>query len=418
MKIARLQAENIKRLHVIDITPDPDSGTVVISGKNGQGKTSVLDAIMFALGGAAAMKSTPHPIREGETQASVVLDLGDIIITRTFGEPKSSLTVMSKDGAKYGTPQKFLDEKLGALSFDPFEFARQDGKTQLATLLRLVQLPFDPEQLARERKEIFDTRTEIGRDVRKAEALLQTLPVIDEEDLPDSPLSMNDVLNEQDLYNEQVEMYKTQQRRVADTQTKLDNITEEAKALEQKLNDLRQAWSETNQALSAHSEILERMSMPEDIDFRAKFEIIETVNKKFREKEERDYAVAAYEALKTQYDEKTEELEALDSTKAEALKNATMPLQGLAFDEDGVTYNGQVLSQCSSAEQLRVSVAMAMALNPSIKVIRILDGSLLDSDNMALINSMALENDFQVWIECVDESGTLGFVLEDGEVKA
>ena len=93
-----------------------------------------------------------------------------------------------------------------------------------------------------------------------------------------------------------------------------------------------------------------------------------------------------------------------------------MPISGLGFDDDGVTYQGVPLKQASAAEQLRVSVAMAMALNPKVRVIRITDGSLLDSDNLALIEQMAADQDFQVWIERVDETGTVGVVIEDGQV--
>jgi hypothetical protein len=93
-----------------------------------------------------------------------------------------------------------------------------------------------------------------------------------------------------------------------------------------------------------------------------------------------------------------------------------MPVEGLGFDTDGVTFNGIPLAQVSAAERLRVSVAMAMSLNPTVRVIRITDGSLLDSDNMAIIADLADTNDFQVWIERVDETGDVGIVIEDGVI--
>jgi hypothetical protein len=95
-----------------------------------------------------------------------------------------------------------------------------------------------------------------------------------------------------------------------------------------------------------------------------------------------------------------------------------MPIDGLAIKEDGVTFNGIPFEQLSSSEQLKVSLAIAMANNPALKVIRILDGSLLDADNMAIIEQMADKEDYQVWIEVVDSSGKVGFYIEEGEVKA
>lgn len=82
MRIVKLQAENVKRLKCVEITPD--GSTVVISGRNAQGKTSVLDSIWLALGGGAAARTTVRPIRDGEKRASVTLDLEEIIVTRTW----------------------------------------------------------------------------------------------------------------------------------------------------------------------------------------------------------------------------------------------------------------------------------------------------------------------------------------------
>ena len=94
-----------------------------------------------------------------------------------------------------------------------------------------------------------------------------------------------------------------------------------------------------------------------------------------------------------------------------------MPVEGLGFDDSGVTFNGVPFTQSSAAEQLRVSVAMAMALNPDIRVIRITDGSLLDSTSMAIIEELAREHDFQAWVEVIAEPGEgVGFEIHDGEV--
>ena len=120
MKIISLTAENVKRLRAVEITPD--GNVVTITGRNAQGKTSVLDAIWLALGGGAASKGTIRPIRDGEEKASVRLDLGDLVVTRTWTGDKTALTVTAADGAKYTSPQGILDALVGRLSFDPLEF--------------------------------------------------------------------------------------------------------------------------------------------------------------------------------------------------------------------------------------------------------------------------------------------------------
>jgi hypothetical protein len=107
----------------------------------------------------------------------------------------------------------------------------------------------------------------------------------------------------------------------------------------------------------------------------------------------------------------------LDARKEAGLAAAGLPLDGLGFDDAGVTYQGQPFVQASGAERLRVSLAMAMALAPHLKVIRITDASLLDSDSMALVEAMADEGGYQVWLELVaDDAGPAGFYIEDGAI--
>ncbi|HUX70855.1 MAG TPA: AAA family ATPase, partial [Cellulomonadaceae bacterium] len=170
MKIIELTAENVKRLRAVDITPA--AHVQVIAGRNAQGKSSVMDAIWLALGGGTASKATTRPIRDGQTTASVRLDLGDLIVTRTWVGDKTTLTVTSAEGARYGSPQKMLDDLVGRLSFDPLAFTHLAPREQRDTLLTLVDLPFDPAHLDRRRAGLYDERTEIGRQGKQLEGQL------------------------------------------------------------------------------------------------------------------------------------------------------------------------------------------------------------------------------------------------------
>src|SRR5438270_14102611 len=114
MKIVNLKAENIKKLVAVEISPSEN--TVIVTGKNGAGKSSVLDAIWWALSGTKHIQD--KPIRDGQTKASIRLDLGTIIVERVFGEKGSSLKVMADNGARFPEPQPMLDNLLGAITFD------------------------------------------------------------------------------------------------------------------------------------------------------------------------------------------------------------------------------------------------------------------------------------------------------------
>lgn len=397
MRVVQLIAENVKRIKAVDISPEDD--VVVIAGRNAQGKSSVIDSIWFALGGGNATRDTPRPIRDGEDEASVTLDLGDFIVTRSWKGEKTTLAVMSKDGAKYPSPQAFLDEKIGALSFDPLAFSAKPAKDQRRLLLDVVATDLDVDDVDRKRLALFDQRTDVNRRLRDTEGALAELPKIPE-DLPEEELSASVLIDQREsvLHN------NAKRQKVRDEIAKTAAIIASIRAeLEREMTNLV--------ALEGVVEADEEVP-----DTTAELERIETTNALIRTRRDRDMLEGDFTAMRDRAQELTDSIALLDRAKQHALESAKLPIEGLAFDQEGVTYQGVPFKQCSGAEQLRVSIAMAMALNPTIRVIRISDGSLLDSENMSVIADLAAKQDFQIWIERVDEGSEVGFTIEDGEV--
>lgn len=403
MKIVKLQAENVKRLVAVEI--EPDGNVVVIAGANAQGKSSVLDAIWMGLGGGDAQKGTSQPVRHGESHAEVMLDLGDMIVRRSWDAHKSgpgTLKVTTKAGAVQRSPQTMLDSLLGALTFDPLAFTQQAPKEQVATLLDLVELPFDPEVLAGQRQALYDQRTEVGRSVKALEGKLQGALVPSTE--PSDEVSASAA----------IEAYTQAQLRHA----AYDTAWAAARTHETHIRELEAELARERELLASEKErLLELDDLPDLDALKAAVDGVEERNATIRRDREAWALAQAYNEARIEQASLTANIEALDRSKADALAAAVMPIEGLAFDEEGVTYSGVPFSQASSAEQLRVSLAMAIATNPTIRVARITDGSLLDSASMAIIAEMAEQHDFQVWIERVDESGEVGIVIEDGMVK-
>jgi DNA repair exonuclease SbcCD ATPase subunit len=400
MKILQLTASNLMRLKAIDITPE--GNTVVISGRNAQGKTSVLNAIWFALGGAPAQKTTKKPVRDGEKAASVRLDLGDIVVTRSWtSSGDSTLRVESADGARYGSPQAMLDKLVGSLSFDPLAWSTKPDKEQLADLLKLIDLPFDLDDMASQRSDIYDARTEVNRNVRRCQQEAMRLSTAVETERVDV----------QELFTDlrKAEEHNRAQSAVAGDRERLYSLiitkTSEVEKLQAEIVQIRAA--------------VEKMDdIQPDVDTAPILETIGSASDTNRAAEQwelKQANVRYLEECEAEAKQLTEQMARLDATKEKAVAAAKMPVDGLGFDESGVTYEGVPFRQCSSAERLRVSLAMAMSLNPDVRVIRILDGSLLDSENMAVIREMADDNDYQLWVERVEDD-TANFVIEDGAV--
>jgi DNA repair exonuclease SbcCD ATPase subunit len=400
-KIIRLESTNYKRLKAVEIVPDPDGNLVIVAGKNGQGKTSILDSITAALGGVNG-KTTPKPIRDGEDRAEIVLETEDLIVTRKFTASGPTLLVKSHDGAVYPKGQAKLDDLLGRLSLDPLAFTQLSDRDQLATLLDLVDLPFDIDKLAAERKEVFERRTDANRKVKELTARAAEY-ISRPADLPDEEISVSALVA---AYREGQELN--------------DRIAEADRAvvaLQARVEKLRAELAVAQDALDNASDYSAKAPAPVDLEaIEKQVNNAEEINAAVRhhkvgEKVRADLTIAEQEAA-----ELTEAIAEIDKQKADGLAAAVFPIDDLGFDDTGVTYRGVPFKQASGAEQLRVSLAMAIALNPKLRVIRIADGSLLDSDNLALVESIAREHDFQVWIEMVGDGDGRGIVIEDGQV--
>jgi DNA repair exonuclease SbcCD ATPase subunit len=419
MRVIELRAENFKGLKAVEITPDPH--LVTISGRNGQGKTSVLDAIWAALAGGTAARQIPAPVRQGSDTAEVTVNLGDLTVTRTwkYAGATTALKVVAADGKRVTSPQAVLDKLVGALTFDPLAFSRLDERGQVAALLQVVDLPFNPDDLAQQRKNLFDRRTDINREARRIEGQLANTPT-PREDLPDREVSVT-ALAEQHAaavraHNEHITMARNIDRAARD----LDQLTATIARAEAELAAMRDQHRDlTNIVGRGRAEVTESDAALPDVDtITTRMRTAEATNDAIRARNEHatlselfDEQTAAAAALTT-------EMGALDEQRGKALAAAVMPLPGMSFDDRGVTLAGVPLKACSSAEQLRASVALAMAANPTLRVIRVTDGSLLDDDGLLMIAELARDNDMQVWVEKVDSSGEVGIVIEAGTVAA
>lgn len=397
MRIVSLEAENYKRLRAVEITPDGD--LMVVGGRNAQGKSSVLDAIWAALGGREGNKAA-KPIRDGEESARVRLDLGDMIVTRTWRGENSTVKVESTEGAVFKSPQALLDGLVGKLSFDPLAFTRLGPREQREALLSLVDLDVDLDALDRERAEVFATRTEIGRRGKS----IGDVPAIDDA-LPKEEQSASEILGRIREANEQ-------QRAVVEAEQAVDDAGERLTRLRAELAAAETAYDEADKRAAA-------LTLPEvDVEtLERELGDLETTNAAIRANNSAKALLRQKTELGAEYESLTRRIESLDGQKEAALAGASFPVEGLGFDESGVTFQGVPFTQASSAEQIRVSLAMAIAANPKLRVVRIMDGSLLDDENLKMIAAVAAEHDMQVWIERVGADG-VGVIIEDGEVAA
>lgn len=439
MHILKLQAENVKRL--VAVTVEPDGNVINITGKNAQGKSSLLDSIMYAFGGK---KTYPKSlIRDGEDQAIVTINIEGYTIQRIINRNKADkLKITNADGMS-DSKESFLKDLCGTigLAFDPSEFVRQDDKKQLKTLKDVVGLDFS--ELEQKRSDLYTERTQINACLKNQKTLVETLPLFPE--APTGEVSSSDLMAEyeaaqksqtkieqqentlerhryyfrqyeqkEDGYNKTIENEKDRivsleeqieaaKKAIKDAENlRCDNGTEKEQHIEggkKMVADLE----EIKKAAIDPDPIKERMAQSEEINRQVR------ANKAYEEAEEQA------KKFKKMSDDLTAQIDKVDQEKEAQLKAAKFPVDGLSFDSEGVLYNGVPFGQASQAERIKVSVSIAAALNPKLRIALIRDGSLLDSESMELLKKIAEEKNMQIWIESVMDEKEAGCIfIEDG----
>ncbi len=425
MKIVRLDVDNVKRLRAVRIEPDPAGNLVVIGGKNGAGKTSVLDSIAMALGGKGAVP--PKPVRAGKKSAKIVARIGELTVTRTISpDGTSRLVVKDAEGKTQKSPQTILDELVGSLSFDPLEFARMKPPAQLEQLQELVGLDFD--DLDERHEEVYEARREQNRDVRSLQSQIEDHEI--DSSAPVEEVSAAELIAELDRRQEHngegarlrrdvqgkdqnYQAYdadlKLASRKIAEAKKALKRIESEKAKLESARAKSKKEWEKAR-------ELFQSFAPVDEDEIKEQVRSAEDTNAAVRRNKERATLLERLNAAQEKANDSDRQLETIADEREERLTAAAFPVDGLGFDENGVTFNEIPFEQASAAEAMRVSVAMGLAANPKLRVLLIRDGSLLDDESLAAIAEQAAAADAQVWIERVGTGEEVTVIIEDGEV--
>ena len=426
MKILKLISKNIKCIKAIVI--EPKDNVVEITGRNAQGKSSALDSIIYALKGKAAMPD--KPIREGEEYAEIILDLDDYLVIREIKKTdlgfKHALKISPKSVENayinHMPPQGVLDKILGSLSFDPSEFIRMKPREQYDVLCELLGIHLDKYQLEKDKLE--EERKYIGRNVKALKVHFAETPT------PDTNLP--DTITNLDKFDEEL--------------AEARKVTLKRKDIEHELNMLNVKSTNNKQNIEQHRvEILRLQSITSGLEQSNKIinqEII-SLREELLKNPEIDTTQISYQKRETEvlnskirnrdtytklenelgdavveYDKYTSLLEDLQKRKEKEVHDIPFPIKGLGILDDAISYNGIPFSETSQAEKLRISLAIAEALNPELRVVLIKEGSFFDDAMMKEIKTWAKEKDVQVWIESVqNEADGNSFYIEDGVLK-
>ena len=400
VKINTLEFENVKRIKAVQLAP-AKNGLTVIGGDNRQGKTSVLDAIAWALGGEKFRPSSPK--REGsvtEPHLKVTLDNG--IIVERSGK-NGALKVIDPAGNKGG--QTLLNSFVEQLALDLPKFLNSTGKEKADTLLKIIGVGDKLYQLERAEKTTYDRRTEVGRIADQKAKFAKELPVYT--GVPAQPVSAAELIqsqqeimayNAENLRKRQQRDYYKSQLEVAETALKQAQERYDAA-----LNNFKLADVDFGELEDKSTEELER-NIAE----------IDEINKKVRANLDRERAEQEAEDLRDQYNELTHQIESLRQERRELLEGADLPLEGLSVENGELIYKGQKWDCMSGAEQLIVGASIVRKLNPDCGFVLLDKLEQLDSKTLEEFGKWLESENLQAITTRVSKGDECSVIIEDG----
>lgn len=410
VKINKLEIENVKRVKAIKLEPSAN-GLTIVGGNNGQGKTSVLDAIAWTLGGGHHKPSQAH--REGSTiPPNLKVTLSNGLIVERKGK-NSTFKVTDPTGQKAG--QTLLDSFINDLAINLPKFLHSNNKEKADILLQIIGVGPQLATLELQEKEIYNQRHAIGQIAEQKEKYAKEQ--ISYNDVPDAPVDASELIQQQQDILARNGENQRKRHRVAQIQQQLDLEAQQIQQLEQQLNELKLKHNQTqNDLMIANSDAQDLIDQSTE-ELKKNLQDIEEVNRKVRANLDKEKAEEDAKGYREQYRVLTTQIEDVRQQKADLLDNAVLPLSGLSVDDGDLIYNGQRWDNMSGSEQLRVSTAIVRKLKPDCGFI------LLDKLEQM---DMTTLNEFGAWLEQeglqaiatrVSTGEECSIIIEDGYVK-
>lgn len=403
VKITTFEAENVKRIKAVQIEP-AEKGLTVIGGDNGQGKTSVLDSIAWALGGDRFRPSQPQRA-ESVIPPSIKVTLSNGLIVERNGK-NSSLKVIDPSGNRGG--QQLLNSFVEQLALDLPRFMSASGKEKAQVLLKIIGIGDQLYALDRKESELYNERLAVGRIADQKKATAKELPFY--ENCPDEPVSASELIRQQqDILAKNGENARKRDRK--------DQIRQDLQRVMVQLADLNAKRKRLEADYEVAVKDAEDLHDESTEALESNIKEIDQLNAKIRTNAVRLAAEREAKNMSDQYDGLTAQIEDVRKQRLDLLDGAQMPLPGLSVEKGELTYRGQAWDNMSSAEQLQVATAIVRKLNPECGFV------LLDKLEQMDLKTL---REFSAWLEGeglqaiatrVSTGDECAIIIEDGTVK-
>ena len=407
MHITLIEATNFKRLKAVRIEPSAE-GLTIISGKNSQGKTSVLDAIAFAFGGKKYCPSNPKRSGAvGDTMIRIETDNG-LIIERKG--KNLDLSVTDSTGKRQG--QALLDAFISEFAINLPKFLNSSDKEKANTLLQILGIGDQLEKLDRDEKAKYDQRTIVGREADRKKKHADEMPWY--EDAPEEEQSVASLIQQQQEILSRNGIKEEHRRNLDSIRRQLDDVRRQIKTYEESLASFRSTESKLAKAVKEAES--EDFTLEPTDEIKAKIDGFEETNRKIRANKDRESVLSEADTLQDQYDMLTGEIEDIRKKRIELLNGADLPYPGLTIENGVLLLDGKAWDCFSSSQQLIVGTAIASRLNPDCKFVLLDKLEQLDDETLKEFDKWLCEHGIQSIATRVSSDKDASLIIEDGEV--
>jgi SMC domain protein len=403
VKINELLIENVKRVKAVQFEPSAD-GLTIIGGRNGQGKTSVLDAIAWALGGNNYKPSVPE--RDGAlVPPNLHIELSNGLIVERKGK-NSTLKVTDPNGNKSG--QQLLNEFVSTLALDLPKFINGSDKDKADSLLKILGIGDVLALLDTKENQLYAQRTEVGRIADRKKKAADEMPMYP--NVPKEPVSATELIKEQ--------------QEILARNGENERKRQDAARYEQILTNAQIAFDEAKAALQkAEQDCLTARKSAEDLHDESTAELeknlaeIEKLNIKIRANSTKEAAEVEANNLQQEYDGLTEQIESIREERSKLLDSAELPLPGLSVKDGKLIYNNMPWDGMSGSDQLKVATAIVRKLNPQCGFVLMDKLEQMDLETLQEFGAWLKQEGLQVIATRVSTGDECSIIIEDGMVK-
>lgn len=409
IKINKLQIENVKRVKAVKIEPTAN-GLTIVGGKNNQGKTSVLDAIAWALGGNKYRPS--QATREGSVvPPNLQLTLSNGLIVERKGK-NSDLKVIDPNGQKAG--QQLLDSFVEELAINLPKFMNATNKEKANILLQIIGVGHQLAEFERQEAELYNQRRAIGQIADQKTKFAKEQPYYP--DVPKELVSISELIQQQQTILARNGENQRKREQVAIIEQRHIQQQQEVERLKQQLAIAENTLLLTSQDLEIAKKSALDLYDESTAELETNIQQIEEINRKVRANLDKDKAETDANEYHTQYNTLTAQIDAVRQQKSELLQSANLPLPGLSVQEGELIYNGQKWDNMSGADQLKVSTAIVRKLKPDCGFILLDKSEQMDLDTLQEFGQWLEQEGLQAIATRVSTGDECSIIIEDGYV--